>query len=172
LTEVGLEINDENIFIVAACGDKGVAFLKGDAEMGVRKADPRAAQASDATSGGGAYSVRVDGRSFDVTVDGDQVKVGGKVFEVAVGDGAASSGNQASDAGTQIEVAAHMPGKVIRVAADAGAWVEAGDPVIIIEAMKMEVPVPAPSAGEVAQVNVSVGEQVASGACLALLQPA
>jgi pyruvate carboxylase subunit B len=172
LAEEGLEVSDENIFIVAACGDKGIAFLKGDAEMGVRKVDPSAATDSVATGAGGAYSVRVDGRSFDVTIDGDQVKVGGKVFEVAVGDGAASSGKQASDAGTQIEVAAHMPGKVIRIAADVGSWVEEGDPVIIIEAMKMEVPVPAPAAGEVAQVSVSVGEQVASGACLALLQPA
>lgn len=172
LTDEGLEVSDENIFIIAACGDKGIAFLKGDAEMGVRKVDPSAATDSVATGAGGAYSVRVDGRSFDVTIDGDQVKVGGKVFEVAVGDGAASSGKQASDAGTQIEVAAHMPGKVIRIAADVGSWVEEGDPVIIIEAMKMEVPVPAPSAGEVAQVRVSVGEQVASGACLALLQPA
>jgi pyruvate carboxylase subunit B len=172
LAEEGLEVSDENIFIVAACGDKGIAFLKGDAEMGVRKVDPSAATDSVATGAGGAYSVRVDGRSFDVTIDGDQVKVGGKVFEVAVGDGAASSGKQASDAGTQIEVAAHMPGKVIRIAADVGSWVEEGDPVIIIEAMKMEVPVPAPAAGEVAQVSVSVREQVASGACLALLQPA
>jgi pyruvate carboxylase subunit B len=172
LAEEGLEVSDENIFIVAACGDKGIAFLKGDAEMGVRKVDPSAATDSVATGAGGAYSVRVDGRSFDVTIDGDQVKVGGKVFEVAVGDGAASSGKQASDAGTQIEVVAHMPGKVIRIAADVGSWVEEGDPVIIIEAMKMEVPVPAPAAGEVAQVSVSVGEQVASGACLALLQPA
>jgi pyruvate carboxylase subunit B len=172
LAEEGLEVSDENIFIVAACGDKGIAFLKGDAEMGVRKVDPSAATDSVATGAGGAYSVRVDGRSFDVTIDGDQVKVGGKVFEVAVGDGAASSGKQAGDAGTQIEVAAHMPGKVIRIAADVGSWVEEGDPVIIIEAMKMEVPVPAPAAGEVAQVSVSVGEQVASGACLALLQPA
>ena len=172
LTDEGLEVSDENIFIIAACGDKGIAFLKGAAEMGVRKVDPSAATDSVATGVGGAYRVRVDGRSFDVTIDGDQVKVGGKVFEVAVGDGAASSGKQASDAGTQIEVAAHMPGKVIRIAADVGSWVEEGDPVIIIEAMKMEVPVPAPSAGEVAQVRVSVGEQVASGACLALLQPA
>ena len=172
LEDEGLEIKDENIFIVAACGEKGIAFLKGDAEMGVRKVDPSVATGSAVTSAGGAYSVRVDGRSFDVTIDGDQVKVGGKIFEVAVGDGAVSSGKQASDAGTQIEVAAHMPGKVIRLAADVGSWVEEGDPVIIIEAMKMEVPVPAPAAGEVAQVRVSVGEQVASGACLALLQPA
>ncbi|MBT3342686.1 MAG: biotin attachment protein [Gemmatimonadetes bacterium] len=171
LTEEGLEISDESIFIVAACGDKGVAFLKGEAEMGVRKVDPAAASAAAA---GGNYAVQLDGRSYDVSVDGDQVRIGGRVFDFSVGDGvAASADGQAPVAGgALIDVEAHMPGKVIRIAADTGAWVEEGDPVIIIEAMKMEVPVPAPATGEVAQINVGVGEQIASGASLAALRPA
>ncbi len=170
LNEEGLEISDESIFIVAACGDKGIAFLKGEAELGVRKIDPTAA---DPTAGAsGAYSVKVDGRSYDVKVDGDQVRVSGRVFDVVVGDGSASSAEQSAGSGTRVNVTANMPGKVIRIVADVGAWVEEGDPVIVIEAMKMEVPVPAPAVGEVSQINVSVGEQVASGANLASIQPA
>ncbi|MEC8991028.1 MAG: biotin/lipoyl-containing protein [Candidatus Latescibacterota bacterium] len=167
LSDEELPISDENIFIVAACGDKGIAYLKGDAEMGVRKIDPTAAD--QAVSSGGTYSVRVDGTSYDVSVEGGRVNVGGRVFDVAVSDGTGVA-EVPTDTGSLVDVVAHMPGKVIRIAAEPGAWVEAGDPVIFIEAMKMEVPVPAPSAGEVAQVHVAVGEQIPSGASLASLK--
>ncbi|HJN28469.1 MAG TPA: biotin/lipoyl-containing protein [Candidatus Latescibacteria bacterium] len=167
LSDEELPISDENIFIVAACGDKGIAYLKGDAEMGVRKIDPTAAD--PAVSSGGTYSVRVDGTSYDVSVEGGRVNVGGRVFDVAVSDGTGVA-EAPTDTGSLVDVVAQMPGKVIRIAAEPGAWVEAGDPVIVIEAMKMEVPVPAPSAGEVAQVHVAVGEQIPSGASLASLK--
>ena len=167
LSDEELPISDENIFIVAACGDKGIAYLKGDAEMGVRKIDPTAAD--PAVSSGGTYSVRVDNTSYDVSVEGGRVNVGGRVFDVAVSDGTGVA-EAPTDTGSLVDVVAHMPGKVIRIAAEPGAWVEAGDPVIVIEAMKMEVPVPAPSAGEVAQVHVAVGEQIPSGASLASLK--
>ncbi|MED5414688.1 MAG: biotin/lipoyl-containing protein [Candidatus Latescibacterota bacterium] len=167
LSDEELPISDENIFIVAACGDKGIAYLKGDAEMGVRKIDPTAAD--QAVSSGGTYSVRVDGTSYDVSVEGGRVNVGGRVFDVAVSDGTGVA-EVPTDTGSLVDVVAHMPGKVIRIAAEPGVWVEAGDPVIVIEAMKMEVPVPAPSAGEVAQVHVAVGEQIPSGASLASLK--
>ena len=167
LSDEELPISDENIFIVAACGDKGIAYLKGDAEMGVRKIDPTAAD--PAVSSGGTYSVRVDGTSYDVSVEGGRVNVGGRVFDVAVSDGTGVA-EAPTDTGSLVDVVAQMPGKVIRIAAEPGAWVEAGDPVIVIEAMRMEVPVPAPSAGEVAQVHVAVGEQIPSGASLASLK--
>ena len=167
LSDEELPISDENIFIVAACGDKGIAYLKGDAEMGVRKIDPTAAD--QAVSSGGTYSVRVDGTSYDVSVEGGRVNVGGRVFDVAISDGTGVA-EVPTDTGSLVDVVAHMPGKVIRIAAEPGAWVEAGDPVVVIEAMKMEVPVPAPSAGEVAQVHVAVGEQIPSGASLASLK--
>ena len=167
LSDEELPISDENIFIVAACGDKGIAYLKGDAEMGVRKIDSTAAD--PAVSSGGTYSVRVDDTSYDVSVEGGRVNVGGRVFDVAVSDGTGVA-EAPTDTGSLVDVVAHMPGKVIRIAAEPGAWVEAGDPVIVIEAMKMEVPVPAPSAGEVAQVHVAVGEQIPSGASLASLK--
>lgn len=65
-----------------------------------------------------------------------------------------------------------MPGKVLRIEAGPGTTVHDGDAVIILEAMKMEVTVPSPVTGEVAQVLVSVGDQVATGAQLATVVPA
>ena len=46
---------------------------------------------------------------------------------------------------------------------------KAGDPVVIIEAMKMEIPVVAPEDGTVASIDVTVGQEIAAGAVLATL---
>ena len=60
-----------------------------------------------------------------------------------------------------------MPGVVLRVLANPGDSVNAGDSVLVIEAMKMEVHINAPVAGTVAEVAVAVGDQVATGQELA-----
>ena len=60
-----------------------------------------------------------------------------------------------------------MPGKVIRYLAQVGDRVEAGDGIIVLEAMKMEMPVTAPVGGTVADISVDAGDQVANGQVLA-----
>ena len=60
-------------------------------------------------------------------------------------------------------------GKVFKVEASVGQAVKAGDPVIILEAMKMEIPVVAPQDGTVASIDVAVGDAVEAGATLASL---
>jgi biotin carboxyl carrier protein len=60
-----------------------------------------------------------------------------------------------------------MPGRVIRVLAAAGATVQAGEPVLIVEAMKMENELLAPSSGVVQRVHVEVGNTVEAGQLLA-----
>jgi acetyl/propionyl-CoA carboxylase alpha subunit len=67
---------------------------------------------------------------------------------------------------------APMPGSVIRVGAVAGAQVTAGQPLIWLEAMKMEHTIAAPSAGVLAELNVSAGQQVDVGAVLARIESA
>jgi biotin carboxyl carrier protein len=68
------------------------------------------------------------------------------------------------------ELTAPMPGAVLAVHAKAGATVSAGDPVVTLEAMKMEHVVAAPSAGRVADVRVAPGDQVTRGEPLATIE--
>ncbi|HET6817980.1 MAG TPA: biotin carboxylase N-terminal domain-containing protein [Mycobacteriales bacterium] len=64
---------------------------------------------------------------------------------------------------------APMPGSVVRVLVEAGAAVEAGQPLVVLEAMKMEHTVAAPAAGGVAEVRVQAGQQVEAGAVLVVM---
>jgi 3-methylcrotonyl-CoA carboxylase alpha subunit len=65
-----------------------------------------------------------------------------------------------------------MPGKVIEVRVDEGDAVESHQPLVVLEAMKMEQVVTAPYDGAVRSVNVRVGDQVTSGAILVTLEAA
>ncbi len=68
-----------------------------------------------------------------------------------------------------MKVEAGAAGKVFKVEAKVGQALKAGDTVVILEAMKMEIPVVAPQDGTVASVDVSVGDPVEAGALLATL---
>lgn len=68
-----------------------------------------------------------------------------------------------------IRIEAGAAGKVYKLEVKTGQKVKAGDPIIILEAMKMEIPIVSPSAGKVASVDVSVGDAVEAGATLATL---
>ena len=74
----------------------------------------------------------------------------------------------ASSAGSA--VTAPMPGTVIRVEVEEGDQVEARTPLVVLEAMKMEIPVHSPFAGTISAVHVAAGDQVAGGALLAELE--
>ncbi|WP_378734478.1 acetyl/propionyl/methylcrotonyl-CoA carboxylase subunit alpha [Nocardia brasiliensis] len=67
---------------------------------------------------------------------------------------------------------APMPGSVIRLGAEVGSRVEQGQPILWLEAMKMEHTIAAPAAGVLSAVNVTVGQQVDVGAVLAVVDPA
>ena len=66
-----------------------------------------------------------------------------------------------------VEVKASVPGKVCKIEASVGQALKAGDAIVILEAMKMEIPVVAPQDGTVASINVAVGDSVDNGAVLA-----
>ncbi|HJP88638.1 MAG TPA: biotin carboxylase N-terminal domain-containing protein [Candidatus Limnocylindrales bacterium] len=70
-----------------------------------------------------------------------------------------------------MELLAPMPGSIVAVRAGAGQSVDAGDPVVVLDAMKMEHAVASPIAGTVAEVRVRAGEQVARGDVLAVVEP-
>ena len=69
-----------------------------------------------------------------------------------------------------IEVKANIPGKVFKIEASAGQSVNKGDNLLILEAMKMEIPVVAPEDGTVLSINVAVGASVETGDVLASLK--
>jgi propionyl-CoA carboxylase alpha chain len=64
---------------------------------------------------------------------------------------------------------APTPGAVIRVLAEAGAAVESGQPILVLEAMKMEHEVTAPTAGVISELRVGEGDQVEAGEVLAVI---
>ncbi|NIF90467.1 MULTISPECIES: acetyl/propionyl/methylcrotonyl-CoA carboxylase subunit alpha [Burkholderia] len=110
----------------------------------------------------GAGRVVADGDNFHVFVDG--------TAESFVWENPLAHAGDAEHGGGRLT--APMPGKVIAVLVEAGQKVEAGAPLIVMEAMKMEHTIGAPSAGVVAEVLYAVGDQVADGAQLITLETA
>jgi 3-methylcrotonyl-CoA carboxylase alpha subunit len=98
------------------------------------------------------------GERLVVALDGEE-----RVYELALADAAAARGEHATPSGA---VAAPMPGKVVSVAVAVGDEVEAGQVVVVLEAMKMETGVTSPGAGTVTAVHVAAGDTVDAGAVL------
>lgn len=119
------------------------------------------------------YTITVNGSVYDVTVEekGAGAQPAAPVAAPAAAPKAAPAAApapKAAGAGS-IQVKAGAAGKVFKIEANVGQSVQAGDTVVIIEAMKMEIPVVAPEAGTVASIDVAVGDAVESGAVLATL---
>jgi acetyl-CoA/propionyl-CoA carboxylase, biotin carboxylase, biotin carboxyl carrier protein len=120
----------------------------------------------------GVASVEVDGgvRTFPARIDGDGVDIArdGAVLRVERVR-AVHAGDEAADATPHLD--SPMPGTVVLTAVEDGAHVEPGEPVVVVEAMKMEHVVRAAVAGVVA-LRVAVGDQVKRGQTLAVVEPA
>ncbi len=180
LEAAGLPATDENVFIVAACGDKGLKFLQGERPNGIRykEAEKPAAAAPVAAPAktGGAYTAMVDGKAVAVELnaagDAYTAKVGGKSFTVKVSEGVAavSTAHAAAPAGKAAALPSPLPGTVFKVEVKAGDVVEAGDVLIILEAMKMETEVKAPKAGVVTEVHVTPSQVVTAGEALVSIE--
>ena len=67
------------------------------------------------------------------------------------------------------DVKAHITGVVFQITSKVGDAVAAGDPVIVLESMKMEIPVEAPRAGVVREIKVREGQTVQEGDTVAVL---
>ncbi len=169
LEENGLPVTDENIFIVAACQDKGLAFLKGDATIGVRKVAKESPVPATASADSGRYVVTVNGKEYRMAFDGDRATVNGKAYNVGIRADreTAASTKGVVPSGQRTPVTSEMPGVVLRILANAGDAISAGESVLVIEAMKMEVHISATVGGTIAEVTVVVGDQVATGQELA-----
>ena len=171
LQKNNLPVTDENIFIIAACGDKGLAYLKGDRPLGIRYNEEK--KAAPAGKLPAAYTATVDGKSFNVqVVSEDTVTVDGKTFKVNVATGAAAAAPKQAGAasGKTYEVTSPLPGTVIRTCVEPGDEVEAGEELLIIEAMKMETPVKAEKAGTVVEFLVNPKEVITAGQAIVVIE--
>lgn len=160
LEENNIATTDENIFIVASCGEKGLEFLKGNAPLGIRyKTEEK--PAAEAKSESGSYTINVDGQSYNaqVAADGASVTINGKTFKVSSG-AAAPAAASAAPSGDTHQVVAPMPGSILKILVGEGDTVADGATVIVIEAMKMEIEVKAEKGGVVSKVLVNQGDNV------------
>ena len=116
------------------------------------------------------YTITVNGNVYDVTVEETGAGAApAPTAPKAAPKAAPKTAPKAAAGAGSIQVKAGAAGKVFQVPTSVGQKVEAGDTVIIIEAMKMEIPVVAPEAGTIASIDVAVGDAVESGAVLATL---
>ena len=159
LEKEGIEISDENLFIAAACKEKGLAFLKGEAKVNVRKISqmPPPVRADESR-----FTVSVNGNKYHVELhpglDKDvDVK---KIQKIGPKESAPElSGDEAIQAG--------ISGNVFKIHIAEGAAVKAGEVLIVLEAMKMEIEVCATKDGVIDKIFIQTGDAVSEGQVLA-----
>jgi biotin carboxyl carrier protein len=120
------------------------------------------------------YTITVNGNVYDVVVEegastGAPVAAKAPAAPKAAPKAAPAAAPKAAVGAGSIKVEAGAAGKVFKLEKKVGDAVKRGDAVVIIEAMKMEIPVVAPEDGTVASIDVAVGDMIEAGAVLATL---
>ena len=175
----GIEASDENIFIAAACDEKGIAFLKGNAPLNVRKnnVSDKCENDKDCNLGenkmanaNGNYTVVVDGQKFNVTIsegnaDIQVTPVAAPVAQVVQAPVAAPVAS--TNSGTVVPAAVN--GAVWKILVKEGDRVEKDQQIMILEAMKMEIDITAPVSGVITKVLVNQTQAVEEGETLAII---
>ena len=173
LEEVGLDATDEHICIVAACGEKGIAFLKGESPLMVKKG-----KENDCGEGNmaGNYTVVVDGKQYSVQVaegSGDvQIAPATPAPEAAPAPSVSAPApvSPAASGAGSVEIHSQTPGNVWKILKKPGDTVAEGDVIMILEAMKMEIDIAAPQGGTVRSIDVNVNDAVTDGQLLATME--
>ena len=119
------------------------------------------------------YTITVNGNVYEVTVEEGFTGAASTPKAAAPAPKAAPAAAPkvaapAAGAGA-VKVTASVPGKVLKIVASAGQAVKAGDNIVILESMKMEIPVVAPQDGTVASIDTSEGASVENGDTLATM---
>ncbi|WP_086256182.1 biotin/lipoyl-containing protein [Campylobacter vicugnae] len=166
-----IEATEENIFIAAACKEKGIAYLKGEGKVMVRKNSDTIKPATKSSSN--QFSVTVNGHNYNVEVaDGfDNFKV--KSITPAKPSQSTETKEEVkavSSTGASNEITATMSAGVFKILINIGDSVKAGQTVVILEAMKMEIPIEAGCDGEVEEILISQGQTVEDGQLLVKLK--
>lgn len=176
-----LEVTEENIFIAAACDEKGIAFLKGDSPLNVRKISDetnKEEKKGKQKMTNGNYTVVVDGKRFSVQVaEGDMnIQVSAPVAQpvqvvaapvvAPVVETPAPVAVPAAKVVNGTQVPASVNGNVWKIQVNVGDKVEKGQIVAILEAMKMEIDIESPCAGTVSSIDVAPNDVVEEGQSL------
>ena len=178
----GIPTTEENIFIAAACDEKGIAFLKGESPLNVRKNSSTETTVCEdnkdckigenkMANASGNYTVVVDGQRFNVTIAEGNADI--QVTPVA----AAATSTQIvtpvaapiSNAISGTEVPAAVNGAVWKILVKEGDRVEKDQQIIILEAMKMEIDITAPVSGVITKILVNNAQAVDEGQTLAII---
>ncbi|MBZ7965128.1 biotin/lipoyl-containing protein [Campylobacter molothri] len=157
LEKENIEINEENIFIVATCKEKGISFLKGEAKINIRKNDLAASKQNIDEN---HFTVKVNGNKYFVEVNsGFDDKIEIKNIEKVE--------NNIQNANSIQGIQAPISGSLFKIHINENSEVKSGQVVAILEAMKMEIEVNAPKDGVIEKINVKVGDSVSEGQIIA-----
>jgi biotin carboxyl carrier protein len=119
----------------------------------------------------GSFSVLIAGRSYEVIAAGGEIRVNGRAFSVEVFDPREMRGRKSSAAGEgRLNIAAMMPGKVVRLLVTPGAAIEKGQGLVVVEAMKMQNEMKSPKAGRVIEEKTRADATVAAGEVLMVIE--
>jgi biotin carboxyl carrier protein len=119
----------------------------------------------------GVYSVILGLSSWEVRVVGNEIAINEHHFLFEIDDPRQwTRSRHAADASGRASIAAAMPGKVVRVLVAVGDEVEAGQGIMVVEAMKMQNELKAPRDGRVTAIEVKENDSVNAGAVLAIIE--
>jgi biotin carboxyl carrier protein len=119
----------------------------------------------------GVYSVIASGNSWEVRLTGDEIAVADHRLTWEVDDPRQWKRTGRSDEGHgNVLIKAAMPGKIVRILAAPGDTVDAGQGIMVVEAMKMQNELKAPRAGKVTSISVKENDSVNAGAVLASIE--
>lgn len=166
LEKEGIETNEENIFIAAACREKGIAFLKGEAKVNIRKL---ASMPKPSSIDENKFTVAVNGNKYHVEVNyGFDKDVNVKSVKKVEKNKNIISSNSTSSVDAENEVFAGISGNVFKIYVNEGEEVKSGQAIMVLEAMKMEIEVNAPKDGIISELCIKIGDTVNEGEVLAI----
>lgn len=169
LKDAGIDdLSDENVFIAAACKEKGIQFLKGEAKLGIRK--NAGGDGVKATSN--EVTVTVGGSSYGIKIENGKAIVDGVSYDYSIKDGISQTTStpiQATSSGAATPVTAGLPGTVVKIVSPVGTQVSDGTTILIVEAMKMEVEIKSSVSGSVKEIKVKPGDSIVAGQELAIV---
>ncbi|EAI9852742.1 biotin attachment protein [Campylobacter jejuni] len=166
LEKEGIETSEENIFVAAACKEKGIAFLKGEAKVNIRKlvSMPKPMSADE-----NKFTVAVNGNKYHVEVSyGFDKDVNVKSVKKVEENKNIISSNSTSSVDAENEVLAGISGNVFKIYVNEGEEVKSGQAIMVLEAMKMEIEVNAPKDGIILELCIKIGDTVNEGEVLAI----